>query len=43
MLWTGCLDVPCVSGILGEDLGPSDEPIRERHAVRDEWVAGSTP
>jgi hypothetical protein len=36
MLRAGRLDVPYVSGILSEYLGPDDERIRELHAVRDE-------
>jgi hypothetical protein len=38
MLRAGRLDVPYVSGILSEYLGPDDQRIRELHAIRDETV-----
>ena len=38
MLRAGQLDVPYVTGILSDDLGPADERIRQLHAVRDETV-----
>ncbi len=36
MLRAGRLDVPYVTGVLSEYLGPGDERIRELHAVREE-------
>jgi hypothetical protein len=36
MLRAGRLDVPYVTGVLAEYLGPDDERITELHAVRDE-------
>jgi hypothetical protein len=36
MLRAGWLDVPYVTGILSEYLGPDDERIRELHTIRDE-------
>jgi hypothetical protein len=41
MLRAGWLDVPYVSGILSEYLGPDDERIRELHAIRDEILRSS--
>jgi hypothetical protein len=38
MLRAQCLDVPYVTGVLSEYLGPEDERIRELHAIRDETV-----
>jgi hypothetical protein len=38
MLRAGRLDVPYVTGILSEYLGPDDERIRELLAIRDETV-----
>ncbi len=38
MLRAGQLDVPYVTGILSDYLGPADERIRQLHAVRDETV-----
>jgi hypothetical protein len=39
MLRAGRLDVPYVTGVLAEYLGPDDERIHELHSIRDE-VAG---
>jgi hypothetical protein len=36
MLRAGWIDVPYVSGILREYLGPGDERISELHAIREE-------
>jgi hypothetical protein len=41
MLRAGRLDVPYVTGILSEYLGPEDERIRELHSIRDETVRPS--
>jgi hypothetical protein len=41
MLRAGWLDVPYVSGILSDYLGPDDERIRELHAIRDEVFRSS--
>jgi hypothetical protein len=38
MLRAGWLDVPYVTGILSDYLGPGDERIRELLAIRDEIV-----
>jgi hypothetical protein len=38
MLRAGRLDIPYVTGILTEYLGPDDERIRELLAIRDETV-----
>lgn len=41
MLRAGCLDIPYVTGILSEYLGPDDERIRQLHTIRDETVSSS--
>jgi hypothetical protein len=41
MLRAGRLDVPYVTGVLSEYLGPDDERIRELHTIRDEIVRPS--
>jgi hypothetical protein len=41
MLRAGWLDVPYVTGILSDYLGPGDERIRELHAIRDEVLRSS--
>jgi hypothetical protein len=38
MIRAGRLDVPYVTGILSEYLGPGDERIRQLHTIRDEIV-----
>ena len=38
MLRAGQLDVPYVTGILSDYLGPADERIRQLHVIRDETV-----
>lgn len=38
MLRVGRLDVPYVTGVLSEYLGPDDDRIRELHAIRDEVI-----
>lgn len=43
MLRAGWLDVPYVSGILSDYLGPGDERIRELHTIRDEILRSSQP
>jgi Nucleotidyl transferase AbiEii toxin, Type IV TA system len=43
MLRAGRLDVPYVTGILSEYLGPADERIRQLHTIRDETVRQSDP
>lgn len=43
MLRAGCLDIPYVTGILSEYLGPDDERIRQLHTIRDETVSSSDP
>jgi hypothetical protein len=43
MLRAGRLDVPYVTGILSEYLGPEDERIHQLHAIRDEAVSSSDP
>ncbi len=41
MLRAGQLDVPYVTGILAEYLGPADERVRQLHAIRDETARPS--
>jgi nucleotidyltransferase AbiEii toxin of type IV toxin-antitoxin system len=41
MLRAGRLDVPYVTGILSDYLGPDDERIRQLHAIRDETARPS--
>ncbi len=43
MLRAERLDVPYVTGILSEYLGPDDERIRELLAIRDETIRSSDP
>jgi len=43
MLRAGRLDIPYVTGILSEYLGPDDERVRELHAVREEIGPPSVP
>ena len=43
MLRAGWLDVPYVSGILSEYIGPEDDRIRALHAIRDEVLRSSDP
>lgn len=41
MLRAGTLDIPYVTGILSDYLGPEDERIRQLHTIRDETVRSS--
>ncbi len=41
MLRAGRLDVPYVTGILSEYVGPADERVRQLHAIRDETTPSS--
>jgi hypothetical protein len=41
MLRAGSLDLPYVSGILGDCLGPDDARIGDLHAIRDEVLRSS--